>query len=202
MIEEIFVVPPLGGLAMRGARRAQPPKGGTTNLAGAVPKLEFFSDRAEVTSMGGLPYGVTQADFFGGCFVPRNKEIMRVFRDLEIVEQLGSGVPRILKAYGKEAFEICDSFVRIIFRYSEALVEATPQASGTSSEKTRVETPVEIIRLLKNNPYMTLAEVAATIQKSTSAVERASSKLVAAGRLRHVGPKKGGHWEVLPENAQ
>ena len=177
---------------------------------GAVPKLEFFADRAEVTSMGGLPYGVTEADFFGGCSVPRNKEIMRVFRDLEIVEQLGSGVPRILKAYGKEAFEIRDSFVRIIFRYSEALAESIPQVSEKMSEKTRVETPVEtrvetpveIIRLLKNNPCMTLAEVAAAIQKSTSAVERASSKLVAAGRLRHVGPKKGGHWEVLPEEAQ
>jgi len=30
---------------------------------GATPKLEFFSDRVEVTSMGGLPYGVTEDDF-------------------------------------------------------------------------------------------------------------------------------------------
>ena len=28
--------------------------------------MEFFSDRAEVISMGGLPYGVTEKDFFGG----------------------------------------------------------------------------------------------------------------------------------------
>jgi predicted HTH transcriptional regulator len=86
---------------------------------GATPKVEFFSDRAEITSMGGLPYGVAEADFFGGCSVPRNKEIMRVLRDLEIVEHLGSGVPRILKAYGKEAFEICDSYIRIVFPYSK-----------------------------------------------------------------------------------
>ena len=94
---------------------------------GATPKLEFFSDRAEVTSMGGLPYGVTEKDFFGGCSVPRNKEVMRVFRDLEIVEHLGSGVPRILKAYGKEAFEIRDSYVRIVFRYAKPLSEVTGQ---------------------------------------------------------------------------
>jgi predicted HTH transcriptional regulator len=86
---------------------------------GSTPKVEFFSDRAEVTSMGGLPYGVTEADFFGGCSVPRNKEIMRVLRDLEIVEHLGSGVPRIVKAYGKEAFEIRDSYVRIVFPYAK-----------------------------------------------------------------------------------
>jgi ATP-dependent DNA helicase RecG len=26
----------------------------------------------------------------------------------------------------------------------------------------------------------------------------ASAKLVKAGKLRHVGPQKGGRWEVLP----
>jgi len=61
-----------------------------------------------------------------GCSVPRNKEIMRVFRDLEIVEQLGSGVPRILKACGRDAFEVRDSFIRIVFRWQKA---DTPQGS-------------------------------------------------------------------------
>lgn len=100
---------------------------------GATPKLEFFADRAEVTSMGGLPHGVTEQDFFGGCSVPRNKEIMRVFRDLEIVEHLCSGVPRILKACGKEAFEIRDSYVRIIFRYAKPL-SAAGQVTGQVSQ--------------------------------------------------------------------
>ena len=47
------------------------------------------------------------------------------------------------------------------------------------------------------NPSMTLAEVDAGIEKSLCAVELASSKLVKEGRLRYVGPQKGGHWEVL-----
>ena len=48
------------------------------------------------------------------------KEIMRVFRDLEIVEHLGSGIPRILEAYGKDVFEIRDSYIRIVFRKFES----------------------------------------------------------------------------------
>jgi ATP-dependent DNA helicase RecG len=43
---------------------------------------------------------------------------------------------------------------------------------------------------------MTLTEVAARLSKSVSAVERASAKLVTQGKLKYVGPKKGGHWEV------
>ncbi len=107
---------------------------------GATPKLEFFSDRAEVTSMGGLPYGVTEKDFFGGCSVPRNKEIMRVFRDLEIVEHLGSGVPRILNAYGKDAFEIRDSYLRIVFRYAKPI-------SGVTGQVTPQVTP-QVLKLI------------------------------------------------------
>jgi ATP-dependent DNA helicase RecG len=46
---------------------------------------------------------------------------------------------------------------------------------------------------------MTLAEVATTIGKSLSTVERASAKLVKTGQLKHIGPQKGGHWEVVED---
>ena len=77
------------------------------------PKFEIFADRLEITSYGGLFDGMTQADFFEGLSYPRNKEIIRIFKDLGMVEQLGSGVPRILRAYPKECFHFGDSFLRI-----------------------------------------------------------------------------------------
>ncbi len=44
---------------------------------------------------------LTQEEFFEGISAPRNKELMRVFKDLRLVEQLGSGVQRILSEYEK-----------------------------------------------------------------------------------------------------
>jgi predicted HTH transcriptional regulator len=79
------------------------------------PKVEFFDDRIEITSFGGLPQGMTESEFFEGYSVPRNKELMRVFRDLDLVEHLGSGVPRILKNYGKECFKFTENFLRMTF---------------------------------------------------------------------------------------
>jgi ATP-dependent DNA helicase RecG len=38
---------------------------------------------------------------------------MRVFRDLDLVEHLGSGVPRILRSYGRECFKFTENFLRI-----------------------------------------------------------------------------------------
>ncbi len=38
---------------------------------------------------------------------------MRIYRDVELVESLGSGIPRILRAYGEDCFMFTDNFIRI-----------------------------------------------------------------------------------------
>ena len=93
-----------------------------------APKFEVFNDRIEITSVGSLPDGLSQSEFFEGYSIPRNKELMRVFKDLDLVEQLGSGVPRILEYYGKDCFHFSDNFLRMTFPSAEA-VNSTPQAT-------------------------------------------------------------------------
>ncbi|MGD1837732.1 MAG: ATP-binding protein [Nitrososphaeraceae archaeon] len=44
---------------------------------------------------------MTVDEFFEGVSKPRNKVIMRIFKDLNMVEQLGSGVLRILEKYDR-----------------------------------------------------------------------------------------------------
>ena len=41
------------------------------------------------------------------------KELMRIYRDVELVESLGSGIPRILRAYCEDCFKFTDNFIRI-----------------------------------------------------------------------------------------
>ena len=38
---------------------------------------------------------------------------MRIYCDVELVESLGSGIPRILRAYGEDCFKFTDNFIRI-----------------------------------------------------------------------------------------
>lgn len=85
------------------------------------PKFEIFSDRLEITSYGGLFDVMTREDFFEGLSLPRNKELMRVYKDLGMVEQLGSGVPRILQAYDKDCFKFSENYLRMVFPASEKL---------------------------------------------------------------------------------
>lgn len=76
------------------------------------PKFEIFADRIEITSAGRLPMGLSQTEFFNGVSAPRNKELMRIFRDVNMVEALGSGMARIRKAYSKKIYTFSENFIK------------------------------------------------------------------------------------------
>ena len=62
--------------------------------------------------------GMTEKEFFGGISSPRNKELMRVFRDVDMVEALGSGMLRIGKEYTlKRIFSFTPNFIRTTIKF-------------------------------------------------------------------------------------
>jgi len=67
-------------------------------------------------------------------------------------------------------------------------------------EKTPEKTPEKILALLVLNPKLTISELAQQINRSNSAIERAIRKLQKFGRLKRIGPDKGGHWQVVGED--
>jgi len=108
------------------------------------PKVEFFDDRIEITSFGSLPQDMSEEEFFQGYSVPRNKELMRVFKDLELVEHLGSGVPRILKSYGKECFKFTENFLRMTF---PAIEQVTPQVTEQATPQVPRKYPASTLQV-------------------------------------------------------
>ncbi|MDR3243222.1 MAG: putative DNA binding domain-containing protein [Elusimicrobiota bacterium] len=87
------------------------------DYAVAPPLFEIFSDRITITSYGGLPSGLTREGFFKSFSIPRNRELMRVFKDIELVEQLGSGMGRILEVYDESNFELLSNFLTVTFHF-------------------------------------------------------------------------------------
>jgi predicted HTH transcriptional regulator len=49
--------------------------------------------------------------------------MMRIFKDLELVEHLGSGIPRILEVYPQECFRFTENFLRMTFPNAWDLAE-------------------------------------------------------------------------------
>lgn len=101
---------------------------------GNSPIIELYSDRIEITSAGGLPQELSQEEFLEGVTAPRNKELIRVFKDVDLIENIGSGVLRILDAYDKSCFKFMEHFLRVSFNYKENPFEYEDIAKTKSSK--------------------------------------------------------------------
>ena len=64
-------------------------------------------------------------------------------------------------------------------------------------EEMTLETPIKILEILALNPNITILELAQQIDKSESATWRTIRSLRKSGYLKRMGPKKGGHWEIV-----
>jgi predicted HTH transcriptional regulator len=148
------------------------------------PQFEFYDDRIEITSVGGLPQGMTENEFFAGRSHPRNKELMRVFRDVELVEHLGSGVPRILESYGKECFSFSENFLQMTF---PAVKSITPQVTE------RQQKAIDYIYKngsISNEIYQELASV------SRPTATKDLQEMVESGILQQSGKTRGATYTL------
>ena len=168
-------------------------------------QVHVFQDRVEIINPGGLVGGMMLANL-GRVSLPRNPLLFGMMHRMGLVEKIGSGLTRIAdmcrdQRTAAPEIQADQDWFRIAFQRK---VTSPVDASGKRREsvgKTPVKTPVKtqdlILQLFKEQPDRTLADVAEAIGKSLSAIERASAKLVKTGRLKYVGPKKGGRWEVV-----
>jgi len=163
------------------------------------PKFEIFPDRIEITSSGGLPEGLNQDEFFEGYSVPRNKELMRVFKDLGMVEQLGSGVPRILESYGKECFTFSDHFLRMSFPATGGQAggqiggQAGGQGGGQAEKLT--ERQKEVLELIKADPGISRKQLSEKLDINQSAVQKHIDALKKKGVIFRESETTG-YWSV------
>lgn len=62
---------------------------------------------------------------------------MRIFKDLDLVEQLGSGIRRILQAYSQESFHFSENFLRVTLPSTES-VTRIEQDTEQDTEQVRL----------------------------------------------------------------
>jgi predicted HTH transcriptional regulator len=116
---------------------------------------------------------------------------MRVFRDLEIVEQLGSGIPRILTAYGRDAFVLRKSFVRVTMLYAEPIsAEAGAQSGARSGAQSRAQLTAILVALQENTLSAAELAEALNLESKTGAFKRTIKELLDRQLIAYTLPDK------------
>lgn len=171
---------------------------------GNSPIIELYSDRIEITSAGGLPQELSKTDFFRGVTAPRNKELIRVFKDVDLIENIGSGILRILKAYDKNCFIFMDNFLRVSFKYRENPFEYGNKVSTDDTINDTLNDTIklskneeQILKLIKSNLQITREEIVNLTRLSDRTISRIIKSLQDKNLIIREGSKKTGHWKTL-----
>jgi predicted HTH transcriptional regulator len=122
---------------------------------------------------------------------------------MELVEQIGSGMSRILKVYDHSIFEISPSFTVVTFPYEEALILPNGEINGKTNGEINDEINDEVsdkvdslLEILKSNPTITIPKLAELTGKSQRSISRELRELQDAGLLWREGARKNGRWIV------
>ena len=156
------------------------------------PAVYIFSDRIEIVSIGGLPTNYSLDDFYAGRSRPINLELQQIMVQLDYIEQTGHGVPLIVSKYGKNAFDITENFITVTLPLRKNIT-----ISPMEKELVLNELQQKIIQLIKDDPQITISEMAERISMGKTAVNMAIKKLKDKKIIDREGSNKSGYWVIL-----
>jgi ATP-dependent DNA helicase RecG len=147
---------------------------------GEPVRVAVLVDRLEVDSPGSLPHGLTIESIRKGISKPRNRVIAGAFRRAGLIEQWGTGIPRIVDAcraagLPEPGFEEGANFFRVTLfnaRSSRPAVDPVDDA---------------ILRSLRESGGMSTGELSSRIYRTPRATRSRLQSLVERGFVVEVG---------------
>ena len=180
-------------------------------------QVMLFKDRLEIWNAGSLPRGWTVKDLYRPhTSLPPNELIAGPMYLKGYIEKTGTGTDDVIRnckaaSIPPPVFTEGPDFRAVLYRRdaNDATEETTTESGLKSGLKHAVgsyegsyERSYEILELIKSNPRILVKEIAAKESISWRAVMKHIAHLKKDGMLRRIGPRKGGHWEVIAEAAK
>jgi ATP-dependent DNA helicase RecG len=159
-------------------------------------RLFIFDNRIEIISPGHLPNNLTVEKIRTGNSNIRNPILVSyVAKGLLPYHGLGSGIKRALSSWPD--IEFSDDRDGCLFTatvHRNAPINAPINAPVNGPEPSL---QVQLLNFVRSNPKLSYDKLAALTQKDRTTIMRNMAKLKAQGRLKRIGPAKGGHWQVI-----
>jgi ATP-dependent DNA helicase RecG len=163
--------------------------------------VKIFPDRIEFFNPGRLSDQISIADLLKGDYVSdcRNKQVARIFKEIEWIERYGTGIRRIkdyFKEYGspEPVFENFQHGFRVTVY---ALNSNVPEKVGEKVGEKLTNNQLKIIESISENPYIAAPELSVIVGISKRKIEVNLQKLKSLGLIMREGPDKGGYWKII-----
>jgi predicted HTH transcriptional regulator len=147
---------------------------------GAPIRVAVFDDRVEVENPGILPSGLTIEDIRKGVSKLRNRVIGRVFHELGLIEQWGSGIQRMTTACQEAGLP--SPLLEEVGTHFRVVLSATRTGPIRLDEKDQA-----ILNLLEDGQGHSTAQIAKTVSLSPRATRTRLADLVRRGLVIEIG---------------
>jgi predicted HTH transcriptional regulator len=130
----------------------------------------------------------------------------KLTKHLDLVEQLGSGIPRILETYGKACFKFSNNFLRMTFPKAASDVDDKGANDGSAiggaigsaiggAKETLTDSQQRVLKFILDKPNVAYREVADKLGINPSAAQKHFDALKNKGVITRKGGTRG-IWEV------
>ena len=147
---------------------------------GAPIRISIYDDRLEVENPGLLPFGLTVDDLLQGVSKLRNRVIGRVFHELGLIEQWGSGIQRMMT--------VCRDagLAPPVLEEIGARFRVTIHTTGIGTPSVD-KTDYAILDALTAGNGLSTQEIAALVGLTARATRSRLLKLIGRGLVREIG---------------
>ena len=167
-----------------------------------------WQDRIEFRNPGTLRMPIADA-YKGWKSDCRNKSLQKMFQFLGYSEKAGSGFPKIFMGTDEQHWS--RPFLREDFEFEQTTLtmptvdqlDLASQSGGdekypkSTLKSTLNKTDARIAEVMSENSSVTIPDLVADTKLTREAIKKALKRMKDAGVIRRVGPKNGGHWEVI-----
>ena len=172
-------------------------------INGSEVHVDMYDDRLEIYSPGGMPDGsnIQERDPVTVPSTRRNPVLADVFNRLGYMERKGSGFAKILDNY---AFQVNYTDEKKPYfrsdRYQFTVIMPNLNYGGTQDDTVN-DTVNDIVKnkimsLMKNNPRITITDIAKALNISRPTVTRKIKELKIDNYIYRIGSDKKGSWIV------
>lgn len=148
---------------------------------GSPIRIAIFNNRIEIENPGLLRFGLTIEDIKNGVSKLRNRVIGRVFSEIGLIEQWGSGIQRIISVC-KESGNRPPIFEEIGTHFRVTLFSDMVECPATDTTDNKIIGCID----KSNNKSLSTQSIASEIKLSTRATRMRLRKLVDKGLLAEI----------------
>lgn len=177
-------------------------------------QMSVYSDHIRLWNEGKLPDDLSVEKLMGKhTSQPRNPKMAEAFYRAGFIETWDRGIEKIVNGFKADGltpptFSVEQGGVTLHIPREKFVainlggttdIEQFKGSGKADTDRPGTDQKTKILELMRDNPSISRAEIALALGIHESSVKRRLESLILNGRIRRIGPDKGGHWEVIDQ---